>query len=137
MKFKSGDLVSVWHRQSRRHKWKLEHSIVRLLSIDLSGDGDVVVQTSDSGVSGIGNTAFALRGSGTWERELRKPVLFPVIKRHYGRNARRTLNLKYGITGGRPHRTKVLPTAHEDLQRLLEIAGHLPSTSSSAQQMHK
>ena len=72
--FKPGDDVSVWYRGSRRHKWRMERSRVRLLELDRAR---VVVQlgTEDDR---SGATSFGMHGYGRWEREFRKPVLFEV-----------------------------------------------------------
>lgn len=78
--FKHGDLVSVWHRPSRRHKWRCEFSLVRVLQINgpyvtLQTSRTGQVQRNDKGAWGVvGATGVALRGIGTFQRELRKPI---------------------------------------------------------------
>lgn len=72
--FKPGDRVSVWHRNSSRHKWRMHMSDVRLLRIESER---VVVQTGLEDET-TGPTIFALHGFGAWQRELRTPVLFPI-----------------------------------------------------------
>jgi len=80
---KRGELVSVWHRDSRRHKWLCEFSLVRVLQLD---GNHLLVQTSDTGrvlrnpdgkLGMTGATGMNMRATikgETWERELRSPV---------------------------------------------------------------
>jgi sucrose-6-phosphate hydrolase SacC (GH32 family) len=79
----SGQLVSVWHRNSPRHKWLCELSLVRVLKLD---GNHLLVQTSETGrmhrapdghLCMTGATGMNMRATikgETWERELRDPV---------------------------------------------------------------
>jgi hypothetical protein len=89
-KIKLGQLVSVWQRDSARHKWLCEYSMVRVLRFFPAGathNASVLVQTSRTGqqhrapnglVLETGPTSMALNGVGRWQRELRKPVWRPL-----------------------------------------------------------
>lgn len=70
---KVGDIVSVWGRDSKRHKWRMEYGFCMINYIE---DDEVAIQTSKSfnhhEMSGC--TGFCLKGEGTWERKLCKPV---------------------------------------------------------------
>lgn len=83
--FKEGDIVSIWYRDSKRHKWKMEKSFVMIYFID-NDDGldSFSYQTSTSGCYGEGLASCSTRGFGSWERELRAPVFYrsPKLGRH-------------------------------------------------------
>lgn len=70
---KVGDFVSIWNRDSRRHKWKMEYGFVLLTRLE--GD-DISFQTSRSHnhYENSGWHTALLRGHGPWERELREPM---------------------------------------------------------------
>lgn len=74
---RAGQMVSVWERVNKRHKWRMTKSMVRLLFFD---GLHVTVQVGDEDER-TGPTSFQLKGSGTWEKELRAPVKMSVIKR--------------------------------------------------------
>jgi hypothetical protein len=73
----------VWHRDSRRHHWICELSLVRILQLD---GNHLLVQTSETGkmyrtphgrVAMTGATGMNMKatiGDETWERELRDPI---------------------------------------------------------------
>lgn len=71
-----GDIVSVWYRQSKRHKWRREYSFVQLFYIDVDGfvfhESRSWAQNSTGGYNGL--TSCRFRGVGTFERELREPL---------------------------------------------------------------
>jgi len=81
--YKRGDLVSVWHRNSPRHHWLCELSLVRILQLE---GNHLLVQTSDTGkmhrqpdgrLAMTGATGMNMKAtiSGEkWERELREPI---------------------------------------------------------------
>ena len=74
-KFKVGDFVSIWNRNSKRHKWKMEYGFVLLTMIWGNGNG-ISFQTSRSHnhYENSSWTTASLKGDGIWERELRKPM---------------------------------------------------------------
>lgn len=76
MKMKVGQMVSVWHKDSGRHKWRCEYSMVRIVAIWADG---VTVQKSETYAYNwkggyAGATYMGFSGVGKWRRELRKPV---------------------------------------------------------------
>lgn len=80
-KFKRGDLVSVWYRATRRHKWHCEIGLARILQISerhatlqTSDTGSVVFDNDGRATGYTGATGIALHGVGKWQRELRKAV---------------------------------------------------------------
>lgn len=81
---KPDDFASVWGRKSRRHKWRLQFSFVRIVRLDID-DNHATVQTSttykeDERGGWTSCTSFNLYGVGdqTWERQFRDPVFRPV-----------------------------------------------------------
>ncbi len=72
IKYQVGDFVSVWNRDSRRHKWKLEFGYVLLTRFN--GDNSFSVQTNETHVRGKSWTVANFSGEGTWERKLDKPI---------------------------------------------------------------
>ncbi len=69
-KFKPGDFVSVWTRQSKRHKWRLEFGYILLTRIH---DKTLSFQNNETHVRKFWTTAD-INGEGTWERKLDKPI---------------------------------------------------------------
>jgi len=68
--YQVGDFVSVWRRDSKRHKWRLESSYVLLTFLK---DNGFSFQSNDSN-DRRGWTSSFFRGDGDWERMLGDPI---------------------------------------------------------------
>lgn len=71
--FRVGDLVSVWERSSRRHKWRMAYGFALLMRY--TGDGASIQRSeSHNAYTKTGWTFFRLSNGPGYCRELRAPV---------------------------------------------------------------
>ncbi len=71
-KYEVGEFVSVWRRESKRHKWRIEYGYVLLTNIDVD-NARISCQTNETH-SGAGWIVMRLHGEGKWERKLEDPI---------------------------------------------------------------